>query len=248
MSNIYDDEILEFPSNLTCVITNGFKSKLIRKKRYLGGASAPIDAPRVSATIITTSLIELADFADWWVAELDYGYKAFTIELPFFGINRAWEVKLKNDLEEILKTTTVREITLELELTEDISTIFGLANMCWNNLTSTGTVFSSPVIPTHTADGTLVYNMQFDISDGVFISQFGELGNEQLDNISIIMFSYTETKYVALQWDDVNLYYTGTNLTLANEIALRENTRVCFLATVTPDLLIHYDYITIEED
>ena len=123
-----------------------------------------------------------------------------------------------------------------------------LTNICWDTLTATDTVYSSTVSPTETSDGTLIYNIQFDTSDGEFIMQFGVAGDEDLENTAVIIFEYNGTK-LDLQWDSVNEYYTGTDSTLATEIALEvDNNNVCFLATVIPDLFISYDYETIEED
>ena len=119
------------------------------------------------------------------------------------------------------------------------------ANICWDTLFAVGTVYSSDVTPTHTSDGTLIYNVQFDTSTGLFIAQFGALGDEELKNTSTIIFEYNGTK-LDLQWDSVNLYYTGTDSTLAAEIALEDGSQVCFLASVVPDLFINYDYITEE--
>ena len=117
-------------------------------------------------------------------------------------------------------------------------------NMCWTTLEDTGTVYSGTVSPATTSDGTTIYNVQFDTSDGEFIMQFGDAGDEELDNTALITFTYKGGYELPLYWDATNEYYSGTDTDLATEIALLVDEKVCFGAYVTPDLTIWYDFIT----
>ena len=132
-------------------------------------------------------------------------------------------------------------------------------NICWIPLTLiSGTTYSGTVSPTHTSDGTLIYNIQFDTSTGLFLAQFGDLGqtqleavNEQLETntVSLITFTYNGKYEMAMQWDDVNLDYRGTDIALASELALAVDTTVCFGAYVSPDMFLYLDLLTnYEED
>ena len=132
--------------------------------------------------------------------------------------------------------------------------IDGIANnTCWTSLFAVGTVYSSDTVPTHTSDGTLIYNMQFDTSSGLFIFKFGDLGqtqleavNEQLETntVSLITFTYDGKYEMEMYWDDVNLDYRGTDIALANELALGVDGTVCFGAYVSPDKFLDLDLVT----
>ena len=131
-------------------------------------------------------------------------------------------------------------------------------NICWDTLFAVGTVYSGDTVPTHTSDGTLIYNIQFDTSTGLFLAQFGDLGqtqleavNEQLETntVSLITFTYDGKYEMEMYWDDVNLDYRGTDIALASELALGVGTRVCFGAYVSPDMFLYLDLVTnYEED
>lgn len=117
-------------------------------------------------------------------------------------------------------------------------------NICWDPLTSSGSIYSGPIYPTHTADGTLIYDIQFDTSTGVFIAQFGIAGDEQLDNVSIITLTYQKSYVLEMQWDEAGKFYTGTDLALAAELALEDGNRTCFGMYVSPDQFLNLDLET----
>ena len=131
-----------------------------------------------------------------------------------------------------------------------------LNNTCWTPLTLiSGTTYGGVTSPTHTADGTLIYPTypQFDTSNGLFIFKFGDLGqtqleavNEQLETntVSLITFTYNGKYEIEMYWDDVNLDYRGTDVALANELALDVDTTVCFGAYVSPDKFLDLDLVT----
>ena len=127
------------------------------------------------------------------------------------------------------------------------------SNMCWDVLTLiAGTTYGhdlgsavDTITPSTTSDGTTIYSFTFDTATGVFVASFGNSGNEQLDNNSVIVFEYGGEK-VALEWDDTESYYTGTDSAMATSLATQVGTLTCFLATVAPDLMISYDYVTVE--
>ena len=54
-------------------------------------------------------------------------------------------------------------------------------NMCFVILENTvDTVYTGDINPTHTADDTLIYNIQFDIATGEYIMQFGNTGEDEV--------------------------------------------------------------------
>lgn len=119
MSCVCVDSPAGFPTSLACVIKEGYEGTLIRKKRYLGNVSVVLDNPIIGASVIVKYPSDLSIFASWWLDELDYGYLPFTLNLPFFGVTRDWQVKIKNNLAEAFIDGDLRDITLELELIEE---------------------------------------------------------------------------------------------------------------------------------
>ena len=134
-----------------------------------------------------------------------------------------------------------------------------LTNFCWTELSSVGTVYSGVTDPTHTSDGTEIYNVQFDTSTGVFIAQYGTTGTDQLSSVTdtgednlieIITFVYTDGQNVALQWSSDDSYYTGTDSDLADTLALEDGNQVCALMDAEPliALILSFGRSTILED
>ena len=118
-------------------------------------------------------------------------------------------------------------------------------NFCWTPLELiSGTTYGGTTSPTHTADGTLIYSAQFDTSTGIFIFRMGDSGDEKLFNSSLLILQYKGKNEVELYWDDVNLYYTGTNVELANELALEVGNDVCGIFFASPDNFLLLDLVT----
>lgn len=115
------DGAREFPDNLVCVITDGFTGTAPRKKKYLGNKASLVDKATVSITILVRDETEAAIFLEWWVSELDYGVNPFTINVPFFGISRGWNVLAIGDMTDYLKIGTVREVKMKLRILNDLS-------------------------------------------------------------------------------------------------------------------------------
>ena len=116
-----DSGISKFPSMLGCVITNGFEITVLKKKRYLANKSEVNDNPRVKAKVLIPQEGDIAIFATWWIEELNYGHNNFTINIPFFGILRDWNVRLKNDLTETISAESgeLREIDILMEVVDE---------------------------------------------------------------------------------------------------------------------------------
>ena len=107
-------------------------------------------------------------------------------------------------------------------------------NICWDTLLAAGTVYSSDVTPTHTSDGTLIYNIQFDTSTGLFIAQFGVLGDEIIKGSKDITLTFGDDSIV-LYFDLVERDYRYVNQVLADSIALEVGSKVCFGFVVGTD-------------
>ncbi len=100
------------------------------------------------------------------------------------------------------------------------------------------------VIPTHTAGGVLVYSFYWDITTGQFIMQFGDAGDEKLENTMQIL-AVGKQKLVLI-YDEVEQYYTATDKEVSDGITAAVGEVVCFMFYVVPDLMIHYKYLELQ--
>ena len=100
-------------------------------------------------------------------------------------------------------------ISLGLKLYEILPFISLLnnVNMCFDILENTvDTIYTGSLTPTHTADDTLIYNIQFDTATGEFIMQFGDTGEDELltyndqmevvNTAAMLILEYKGTKYL----------------------------------------------------
>ena len=115
----------EFPKSLVCILVSGFNQTLKPKKNYLGGKSKVIN-PTGKIEVLARDNLEYGIFTEWYVNELDYGNNSFTLEAPFFGLQRAWNVKTIGDVSASNSSSKVRKATMTLEILDDVATV--LAN------------------------------------------------------------------------------------------------------------------------
>jgi hypothetical protein len=112
-----------FPDNLGCLHTVGWKEGLPVSKRYLGGG---IMASKATATVSFSMdrHVDMKNFTSWYINTIGYGTLPFTLNAPFFGVSRDWNVQLNNDLTSKLigKITLGRDFQLDLTILDDIST------------------------------------------------------------------------------------------------------------------------------
>ncbi len=92
-----------FPSNAGCIIADGYKAVIPTKKRYLGGRSALAERTTIQATLATVNETEIANFADWWVNDLNYGTIPFWLDIKFFGVMQRLEVMFTDGIDEVIK-------------------------------------------------------------------------------------------------------------------------------------------------
>ncbi len=71
--------------------------------------------------------------------------------------------------------------------------------------------------PWETAEGTFFYSFKSDVN-GKFIIQWGDAGNEKLPNVDNILIAYSNNGIKVAQWDDIEKYYTFTDLDLFNSM------------------------------
>jgi len=116
MSCVVLNGVREFPNNLSYILVDSFTSTAPRKIRGLGSRSLLGRESTVSIRVHIQSDIEMAIFSEWWITELEYGTLDFTIEIPFFGINKVWTAKISSEISESIISGEVREITLELKI------------------------------------------------------------------------------------------------------------------------------------
>ena len=95
--------------------------------------------------------------------------------------------------------------------------------------------------PTTTVEEKFVFAIKWQ-ADGTFIMRLGDIGNEPVTDTNIVILQYNGDS-VACDWDEINLYYTGSNSTMAtlliDNYVLGED--VCLNAIIIPDLFISYD-------
>lgn len=125
MSCTVSYEPKEFPKSLVCILVSGFNQTLKPKKNYLGGKSKIIN-PTGKVEVLARDDLEYGIFTEWYVNELDYGNNSFTLEVPFFGLKRAWNVKIVGDVSASNSSSQVRKTTMTIEILDDIATV--LAN------------------------------------------------------------------------------------------------------------------------
>jgi len=111
-----------FPVNLGCVNTTGYKEVLPTSKNYLGGGVMHKKATATVGFSMDTQL-DMKNFTDWYINTIAYGTLPFTMDAPFFGVRRDWNVQLTNDLTTKLigKITLGREIQIDMVILDDVS-------------------------------------------------------------------------------------------------------------------------------
>lgn len=111
-----------FPTTITYVKTSGFKEEFPESITFLGGSSFVYD-PIVDIELRITNDSDFKDFLDWYISDISYGSTNFTITMPFFGVNRAWDVKICNKpISSSSDVWDMRNIPLKLRVLDDIST------------------------------------------------------------------------------------------------------------------------------
>jgi len=110
-----------FPTDISCAITEGFQEQLPSATRYLGGKSV-VNPSRGKVKVIFTSHADFETFMRWYITDINYGLDSFTITVPFFGVSRAWEVKILTELDTApnAKASYIREIQMDLEIIDNI--------------------------------------------------------------------------------------------------------------------------------
>jgi hypothetical protein len=105
------------------------------------------------------------------------------------------------------------------------------------------TLITSPagdIAPEYTTDGLLIYAFYWDTSNGDMIAQFGDAGDEQINDTSQIVA--VGNNKIALNWDAANSYYYGNDQEVIDEITTPVGEVGCFLMPSTPDVVLHNDY------
>ena len=126
---VLNNGVREFPTGLVYILVSGFNQTLKSKKNYLGGKSKVIN-PTGKIEVLAKSDLEYAIFTDWYINELDYGNNDFTIEAPFFGLTRRWNVKIVGDVSASNSSQFVRKVQLNLEILDDVATILANSDYC----------------------------------------------------------------------------------------------------------------------
>ena len=98
------------------------------------------------------------------------------------------------------------------------------------------------ISPGVTIEGQLIFAYKWK-ADGTFIMRFGDIGNEPVTDTNIIIVQ-KENFSLALTWDIVNLYYSGTDQAFATDLITKyvEGADMCSLVQIIPDLFISYNF------
>jgi len=110
-----------FPTAISCVISKGFGESFPDVKKFLGNKKF-VYPTTATATAVITSHENMETFARWYIDDLDWGTSEFTVILPFFGVSRAWNVKLTKKIDVKPNESGIwnRHISMELEIVDDI--------------------------------------------------------------------------------------------------------------------------------
>lgn len=126
---VLNNGVREFPDGLVYILVSGFSQTLKAKKNYLGGKSKTTN-PTGKIEILSKSDLEYAIFTDWYINELGYGNNDFTIEAPFFGLKRKWNVRIIDDVSASNLSQFVRKGKLNLEILDDVATVLANSDYC----------------------------------------------------------------------------------------------------------------------
>jgi len=111
-----------FPDSISCILVDGYKEVFPVTKRYLGGKSNTTYATaKVTAGI--SSHADMATFTTWYVTTINNGLDAFTLDVPFFGTRKNWNVKFAKPINTKLvgKAAHVRDISMDLVILDTIT-------------------------------------------------------------------------------------------------------------------------------
>jgi len=103
------------------------------------------------------------------------------------------------------------------------------------------------MIPNTTADGTFIYSYEIDHSNGLFTLRFGEDAVTQIPNVTDAVLYHNADGAdgdILFVWDDINKWYSATDLEKATNIKAYLGEVVCLSATAIPRVLIWYDFET----
>ncbi len=111
-----------FPESLLCYVTDGFSEGFPSLEKYLGARTDQLPST-ANVKVRISSHVTMEQFTRWYLTDIIQGNLTFTVNLPLFGVLRAWEVKLTNKISTTPLATkeSIRYITLNLELIEDIN-------------------------------------------------------------------------------------------------------------------------------
>ncbi len=96
-------EIADFPTNLGCLIEDGYTGTIFRKTKYLGGKLLLTNLPIVDVTLSIFEKANEEEFLRWWREDLKNGTMPFYITMKFFGAMHALEFRFISNINEVLE-------------------------------------------------------------------------------------------------------------------------------------------------
>ncbi len=96
-------EIADFPTNLGCLIEDGYIGTIFRKTKYLGGKLLLTNLPIVDVTLSIFEKANEEEFLRWWREDLKNGTMPFYINMKFFGAMHDLEFRFISNINEVLK-------------------------------------------------------------------------------------------------------------------------------------------------
>ena len=105
------------------------------------------------------------------------------------------------------------------------------------------------MIPNTTSDGTLIYSYEIDHSTGLFVLKFGEDSVTKIPNVNDAVLYHNADGAegnMLFVWDDINKWYSATDLEKATAMKAYIDTVICLEAYAIPIILVWYDFSAVE--
>ena len=91
-----------FPDAIAYMKLDGHSEKFPKRINYVNNHR--IENAEIKGTIVIKCANNTADFFDWYKNDIAYGYDAFDITMPLFGIESTWSIKFISDLTSALSS------------------------------------------------------------------------------------------------------------------------------------------------
>ena len=117
---------MTYPSTLPCPLIDSYSHKIMLTNQFLG-EQFYVPKPLIDLKILSESSIQLEEFFIFYIEWLDNGINEFQWQIPFEGIDDyEWTVKIVSEVSVKAITSEISELTLTLEVQDDIDSILSM--------------------------------------------------------------------------------------------------------------------------